>query len=107
LLIEEDFRESLQGGDCAGKQRGQGGSRGGVPKGLDYVLDASKDEVISGGEGHGDLGREPFQGVGNAFLLGLPNVGPVATVGVKGRAKVPSIDAVWGPGGTVSGLLMD
>jgi hypothetical protein len=43
------------------------GARRGILEGERNVMQASKDEVVGRGEGHGDFCREPRDSVGDAF----------------------------------------
>jgi hypothetical protein len=86
---------------------GKGGARGWVIQGSGDVVEASQDEIVGGGEGHGDLGREPRDGVGDAFGARVPQPNAVAAVGIKGWASVPTIQRMRRPGGAVGGFVMD
>ena len=49
-----------------------------------------KDDIGGGGFEHGRMGREPLQCVGVAFGASLSDVGPIAAIVMRSRAKVPA-----------------
>ncbi len=53
------------------------------------------------------MDREPGDRVGDTFGAGVAGPDAVTAVVVHGRAKVPTVDGVRGPGRTGSGLFMD
>jgi hypothetical protein len=64
------------------------------------------DDVRRGTVGHFNLGRIPFGSVANAYSASFENPDFPASIRFAGWANVPSIKAVWGPGGTVVGFDM-
>ena len=72
--------------------------RGRVLESMHDILDAGSDDVSGRGEGHGSCMGKPGDSVTDAFALGAPDPTIVASVGVKGRANIPSIQGMGGPG---------
>ena len=64
---------------------------------LNDVFDAGHDEVHGGGEGHGELGREPLKSVAYAFSLGFPHPNAVTSLVFECGANIPAIFAVGCP----------
>jgi hypothetical protein len=87
----EQEGELLQGGNMAVGEGRQRGSRRWIFQGERNVLEASEDEIVGGGKGHGDLGGEPGDGVGNAFRTRIPQPDGVAAIRVECRANVPAV----------------
>jgi hypothetical protein len=57
----------MECGNMAVGKGGKGGARGWVIQGSGDVVEAGQDEIVGGGQGHGNLGREPRDGVGDAL----------------------------------------
>lgn len=76
-------------------------------QGKSDVVETGENQVIRGGERHGNLGREPRDGVGDAFGTGIPQPDRVTAVGIKGGADIPPVEGMGGPGGTLGGLVVD
>jgi len=56
---------------------------------------------------HGNLGGEPCQGVGDVLGMSVHCPDHVASVRMKGRPKVPTVNPVRGPSLVNSGLFME
>ena len=71
------------------------------------ISDASLDVIDGGGRWHWDLAGEPRNSVSDA--LGAGFIGPhcVASIGVHGGAKVPTINAMGCPTVAHAGFFMD
>ena len=93
--------------DLAISSEGQWGPRRWVLERRHDVLDACQDQFGGVGEGHGDFGREPGDCVADANLASLPNPTLVTAVGVQSRTHVPAVNAVWRPGLSDVGVLVD
>ncbi len=61
------------------------------------VGEAGKDEVVGGGEGHGDFGWEPRDSFADALGTGFLDPDFVAPTRVQCRASAPAIGGMWGP----------
>jgi hypothetical protein len=61
------------------------------------VGEAGKDEVVGGGEGHGNFSWKPRDSIANAFGAGLPDPNFVATIQIHSGSSVPAIGGMWGP----------
>ena len=72
----------------------------------DGIGGGCKDGIGGGGFGHGRMGWEPLQSVGVAFSASLSDVGPIAAIVMRSRAKLPARGAVAGVGFADRGLLM-
>lgn len=70
-------------------------------------MDAGKDEISGGREGHLHFGGEPRQGVTNACGTSVPHPHGIAPVGFEGRADIPPVRAMGGPGGAFAGFDVD
>ena len=70
-------------------------------------MEAGLDDGCGISDGHGDLGGKPGKGVGDAFFLRRPDISAVASIGIQGRANIPAINTMCGPGFASSGFFMD
>ena len=73
-------------------------------EGFGEIGGGCKDGIGGGGFGHGRMRWEPLQSVGVAFGASLGDVGPVAAIVMRSRAKVPARGAVAGAGFADRGL---
>ena len=62
------------------------------------VFETSNDGVGGRAGGHVDFGRIPGEGITNAFSTGIPYPDVVTAIGFEGRANVPAIKSMRGPG---------
>ena len=77
-----------------------------LEEGFGEIGGSCKDGIGGGGFGHGRMGWEPLQSVDVAFSASLSDVGPIAVIVMRSRAKVPAGGAVAGVGFADRGLLM-
>jgi hypothetical protein len=64
---------------------------------MSKVGDAGKDEVVGGGEGHGNFSWKPRDGVADALSAGLPDPNFVATIRIHSGSSAPAIGRMRGP----------
>jgi hypothetical protein len=69
-------------------------------------MDASKNQVIEGCNGHADLGGEPGNGITYSSASGVPDLNRITAVRVEGWANVPAVDAMGRPQGPFVGLFV-
>ncbi len=86
---------------------GVGCGRGRVLEGTDEIAGGGGGGVSAGGCGHGDLGGEPDEGVGDGLGGGGGGPAAVAAVVLHRWTKVPAIFGVWRPGGTETWFLVN
>jgi hypothetical protein len=58
---------------------------------------AGKDEVVGGGEGHGNFSWKPRDSIADALGAGLPDPNFVATIRIHSGSSAPAIGGMRGP----------
>jgi len=103
----QDEHKKLQGLGLAITQRCKGQVGQGVLEGMSNVSDSSYNVIYGGGGGHWDFAWEPCDSVSDVLGLGVSGPDGVTVVQIHGRAKVPTINAMWCPTVMHAGFLMD
>ena len=74
---------------------------------MDDVLETCNDGIGGGTGRHFYFGRDPGLGVADTGTACIPEPRGVATVGVEGRANIPGVKTMWGPGAAFFRFFMD
>ena len=65
---------------------------------------SGQNEIVGGCKWHGYFGREPFECRAHPSGSCVPHPNGVALVSFESRAGVPTIGAMWRPGGAFAGF---
>ena len=104
-MLEEisNIAEGLVVGIREGRERGL---RGRVFQSVNNILEAGDNGVGGRTVGHFNFGGAPRDGVTDADGAGFPNPNLPASVGIEGGADMPTIQTMWGPGGSFVGFVV-